>query len=55
MNLVESLIIELRNQKVVLDSDVAKIYGVATRDINKSVTNNPDKFPTGYVIELRKV
>ncbi|WOV91938.1 MAG: ORF6N domain-containing protein [Candidatus Zeuxoniibacter abyssi] len=52
MNLVESLIIELRNQKVVLDSDVAKIYGVATRDINKSVTNNPDKFPTGYVIEL---
>jgi hypothetical protein len=51
---LKPLIIELRGESVLLDSDVAKIYGVETRDINKAVTNNPDKFPVGYVIELSK-
>jgi hypothetical protein len=37
-----------------LDSDVALLYGVETRDINKSVKNNPDKFPDGYIISLSK-
>jgi phage regulator Rha-like protein len=50
---VEDKIITLRNQNVILDSDVAVLYGVETRDINKSVKNNPDKFPTGYIIELQ--
>ncbi len=45
MKSIASLIIGLRNQKVILDSDVAKIYGVETRDINKAVKNNSDKFP----------
>jgi hypothetical protein len=39
---------------VLLDSDVAQIYGVETRGINKAVNNNPDKFPAGYVVELLK-
>jgi len=51
---LKELIIEIRSQSVLLDSDVAQIYGVETRDINKAVTNNPDKFPTGYIIELAK-
>jgi hypothetical protein len=34
------------------DCDVAPIYGVETRDINKAVVNNPDKFPVGYIVEL---
>ena len=51
---VENKIIEIRGQKVLLDADVAEIYGVETRDINKAVTNNPDKFPEGYVVELSK-
>ena len=42
----------LRDQSVIIDCDVAEIYGVETRDINKSVSNNPDKFPNGYVVEL---
>ena len=50
-NLQDS-IIELRGQSVLLDADVAEIYGVETRDINKAVSNNPDKFPVGYVVEL---
>ena len=49
---IQDLIIELREQQVLIDADVAEIYGVATRDINKSVSNNPDKFPCGYVVEL---
>ena len=37
-----------------LDSNVAQIYDVETRDINKAVVNNPDKFPAGYIVELTK-
>ena len=42
---VENKIITLRNQQVILDCDVAELYGVQTRDINKAVKNNPDKPP----------
>lgn len=52
---LSKLIIETRGQSVLLDSDVAQIYGVETRDINKAVKNNPDKFLDGYVFELNKV
>ena len=51
---LQDRIIEIRDQKVLLDVDVAEIYGVETRDINKAVANNPDKFPVGYVVELSK-
>jgi hypothetical protein len=53
-NEVESKLINLRGQNVLLDSDVAVLYGVETRDINKSVKNNPGKFPKGYIFELSK-
>ena len=49
-----NLIIELRGQSVLLDSDVAEIYGVETKRINEAVKNNPDKFPSGYILELNK-
>jgi hypothetical protein len=51
---VENKIITVRNLKVILDSDLADLYGVETRDINKAVKNNLDKFPYGYVFELTK-
>lgn len=51
---LNELIIQIRNESVLLDADVAEIYGVETRDINKAVANNPGKFPVGYVIELSK-
>jgi hypothetical protein len=50
---VENKILEIRGCKVIIDSDLAELYGVATRDINKAVKNNPDKFPVGYLFELR--
>ncbi|MEI7677233.1 MAG: ORF6N domain-containing protein [Bacteroidales bacterium] len=51
-NQVEEKVITIRDEKVILDSDVAVLYGVETRDINKAVKNNPDKFPDGYIFEL---
>ena len=35
-----------------LDRDVAELYGVTTKVVNQAIRNNPDKFPSGYVIEL---
>ncbi len=52
--IVEEQIIELRNTHIIIDSDIANLYGVETRDINKAVKNNPDKFPDGYIFQLNK-
>lgn len=49
---VEKKIITLRNQQVILDADVAELYGVETKRINEAVSNNPEKFPYGYIWEL---
>lgn len=51
---VQDRIISVRGEKVIIDRDLAELYGVETRDINKALKNNPDKFPDGYVFELTK-
>ncbi len=51
---IENLILTIRNTSVIIDSDVAKIYGVKTKEVNQAITNNPDKFPKGFVFELNK-
>jgi len=51
---LENKLIKYNGQLVVVDSDIASLYGVETRDINKAVKNNPEKFPDGYIIELTK-
>ena len=51
---VEDYIIELRGEKVILDCNVAVLYGVETMRINEAVKNNQDKFPDGYVIQLTR-
>jgi hypothetical protein len=52
LNNVEDYIVSLRNEKVILDSDVAALYDVETKRINEAVANNTDKFPSGYIIGL---
>ena len=47
---VRDKIIVFRGQQVILDSDVAQLYGVETRVINQAVKNNPAKFPEGYLL-----
>ena len=37
---------------MILDSDVAELYGVQTKEINQAVRNNSEKFPIGYIWEL---
>ncbi|MGB4414958.1 MAG: ORF6N domain-containing protein [Paludibacter sp.] len=54
LNVIENKIIEIRNQQVILDFDVAELYGVETKRINEAVRNNSEKFPLGYVIELNE-
>jgi len=53
--IIQSLIIEIRGERVLLDSDVARIYGVDTKRINEAVKNNPEKFPDDYIIQVTKV
>jgi len=49
---VDTKIVEIRKIKVLLDSDVASLYGVETKRVNEAVKNNPDKFPKGYIITV---
>lgn len=49
---VQSKIVVLHGEPMILDRDVAKLYGVATREINQAVKNNPNKFPFGYTYTL---
>jgi hypothetical protein len=51
---LDQFIIEIRDQKVLLDSDVASLYGVETKRVNEAVKNNLEKFPSGYVLSLSK-
>jgi len=51
---LNDLVIQIRGARILFNADVAVIYGIEARDINKAVTNNPDKFPAGYIIELSK-
>jgi len=52
IKLIENKIITINNQFVMVDSDVAVLYGVETKRINEAVRNNPEKFPDGYIIVL---
>lgn len=51
---VSDKIVSLRGKEVILDYDVAGLYGVQTKEINQAVRNNPKKFPKGYVFEVEK-
>ena len=49
---IEALIITLRNQKVILDTDLAEIYGVATKVLNQAVRRNANRFPSDFLFRL---
>lgn len=51
---VEKLMLNIRGKDVLIDRDVAMLYGVETKHINQALKNNPEKFPPGYVFELDK-
>ena len=49
---IDSLIVEVRGQKVVLDSDLASIYGVPTSRLNEQVKRNARRFPQDFLFRL---
>ena len=49
---LETLIFTIRNQKVLLDADLAVIYGVPTKALNQAVKRNADRFPQDFMFQL---
>lgn len=49
---VRQRILYLRNYQIILDADIAELYGVETKRVNEAVKNNPDKFPEDYMFKL---
>ena len=47
---VEKRIMAIRGEQVLLDRDVAELYGVEVKRVNEAVKRNPDKFPEGFTI-----
>ena len=52
---IKGLIHEIRGQKVMLDFDLARIYGHDTRDLNNQVKWNPDKFDDDFRFQITKL
>ncbi|GHT77987.1 hypothetical protein AGMMS50262_20160 [Bacteroidia bacterium] len=52
LQLIQNKILTIRDQQVILDRDVAELYGVETKRVNEAVKNNPEKFPEGYIISM---
>ena len=51
---IESMIYYVRNQKVMLDFELAEIYGYETKNFNRQVKNNNDKFDEDFMFQLSK-
>ena len=49
---IEDMIYLIRGQRVMLDSDLAKIYGVKLKRLNEQVGRNPDRFPKDFAFQL---
>ena len=49
---IESLIKEIRGQQVMLDKDLATLYGVETRTLNQAVKRNIQRFPSDFRFQL---
>ena len=49
---IDKLIIIVREQKVILDRDLAALYEVSTGNLNKAVTRNIDRFPADFMVQL---
>ena len=49
---ITPLIHPIRDRRVILDSDLAKVYGVETRSLNQAVRRNQDRFPAKFLFQL---
>jgi phage regulator Rha-like protein len=51
---IDSLILSVRGEKVIFDSDLARIYGVSTKALNQAVKRNINRFPPDFLIQLTR-
>ncbi|MDX9975714.1 MAG: ORF6N domain-containing protein [FCB group bacterium] len=49
---IEELVRTIRGRRVILDSDLARLYGVTTSRLNEQVKRNPDRFPEDFMLQL---
>ena len=49
---IEHTILLIRGQKVMLERDLARLYGVQTKILNKAVSRNLDRFPADFMFQL---
>ena len=49
---LDSLILTIRKQKVILDADLAGLYGVKTKALNQAIKRNLDRFPSDFMFQL---
>ena len=49
---IESLILTIRGRKVMIDADLAAVYGVTTKRLNEQVKRNADRFPEDFLFRL---
>src|SRR5262245_51174221 len=54
VTLIERRIYLIRGQKVMLDSDLAELYGETTKRFNQQVSRNPKRFPNDFMFQLTK-
>ena len=54
LDIIASKIYEVRGQRVMLDADLAEIYGIETKVLNQSVRRNKDRFPQDFMFILNE-
>ena len=52
---LESMIYEIRGERVMLDFDLARIYGYETRAFNQQIKNNIEKYPSDFMFRLTTI
>ena len=54
IEIIQNRILIIRGQKVIIDVDLAEIYGVGTKVLNQAVSRNRDRFPEDFMFQLNK-
>jgi hypothetical protein len=55
LQIIQSKVLTIRNQKVMLDFQLAELYGIETRVLKQTVRRNPERFPDDFMFQLNRV
>lgn len=51
---IQNLILIIRGERIMIDADLAEIYGVTTKQLNRAVKRNKERFPEDFMFQLTK-